>query len=60
MFVYFLAYVTPGVLKGFSQFGPAVWAAIANIFTNIYKYEQRALLYRKKIIEPVHCSVNAF
>ena len=40
-----LAVVTPrvpmGSLKKFSQFGPAVWPAIADIYT----YERRALLY---------------
>ena len=35
---FFLAFVTPGgtmgSLKKFSQFGPAVWPAIANIYTS--------------------------
>ena len=37
-----LAYVTPmvsiGSLKNVIQFGPAVWPAIANIYTNIQIY----------------------
>jgi len=46
---YFLANVTPEVSsKTFSQLGPAVWPVTANItYINIYKYERRALLFRK-------------
>ena len=48
----FLTYVTTGVpigsLKKFSEFGPAVWPAIANN-VYIYIYKRRALLYIKII-----------
>jgi len=40
--IQFLAYVTPGVLKGSlekcSLFGLAVWPAITDIFINKYTY----------------------
>ena len=49
-------YGTHGFPKN-SQFGPAVWPAIANryiyiyIYIQIYKHERRALLYRRSIIK---------
>ena len=44
---FFLAYFTPGIPMGsYEKLGPAGWAAIAYIYTEIYKYiyERRALL----------------
>ena len=48
----FLAYVnrprgSHGVFKNVSQFGPAVWPAKANVYSNIYIYLYGACLYRK-------------
>ena len=57
-----MAYVTPSVtmgsLKNVSQFGPAVWPAIADKYTNI-SYFYRFLLPEKRALNSNPCVISS-